>query len=167
MSGLYRLFPAALVIIICFAGSAHAAEDGYYTWVDEKGVRNYSELDPKNQNATFVTRATPRFGYQKQPEPGPEQTIQQRNPPTGSSAGTTTPGDDSQMQAERDQVQQAIAKVKQSNCEVGRRNLAKLEAYARIRVMENDGTERVLSDEEKQAKIDSAKKTISDNCTSS
>jgi hypothetical protein len=152
------------------SGFVQAEEEAYYTWIDENGVVNYSERDPKDQNAIYVTPATARFGYRTPPSRQSEENNQQANLPTGqrSSDADEQPEDgDEQFQAEKDQVQQAIAKVKASNCQVGRRNLARLEAYALIRVKDSDGTERVLTDQEKQAKIDQAKRTIRENCTNS
>ncbi len=170
MNRLYRLFLLTLVTLMCFTDSALAKEEAYYTWIDENGVTNYSERDPKNQNAVLVSPANTRFGYQSPTQSRSTNTSQQASLPTGQTTTTsdTDPASqdaDAQMQAERDQVQESIAKVKASNCQIGRRNLAKLEAYSRIRVKEKDGTERVLTDEEKQAKINDARKTISENCS--
>ena len=169
MSQLYRLYFLTFLTLVCVTDAALAKEEAYYTWVDENGVVNYSERDPKNQNAVLVSPSNTRFGYRSLPERPSDNNNQQASLPTGQSTTTdneqASPEADAEMQAERDQVQQAIAKVKASNCQAGRRNLARLEAYARIRVKNSDGTERILTDEEKQAKMNDAKKTISENCS--
>lgn len=156
--------------LLCVTAPAEAKEEAYYTWVDEQGVTNYSERDPKDQNAIYVTPSSRRFGYLSLPEkePEPEQANLSTDQTPSTSGGDAESQDpDTQLQIEKDRIQQEIAKVKASNCQVGRRNLARLEAYARIRMKEADGTERILTDEEKQQKIDDAKKTISENCTNS
>ena len=61
-------------------------------------------------------------------------------------------------------IKEEIARVRAANCEIGRNNLIKLESYARIRVPDGSGGERVLSEEEKASRIETNRKTINDNC---
>jgi hypothetical protein len=55
--------------------------------------------------------------------------------------------------------------AKKSNCNIGKLNLAQLQNYHRIKVQGDDGQVRVLSDEEKQSRVDKAKTTIRENCS--
>jgi hypothetical protein len=152
------LIPTLLLMISSRAGQAWS--EPYYTWVDEDGVTNFSQRIPRGVDADFVSESR-AFGIKK-------PVSQQDDPPgsaTDSEAGQA-PGDDVDMDKERQAVKDEMARVRASNCDIGKRNLAKLQAYARIRVRGGDGGERVLTDEEKQRRIRSAQKTIKENCGS-
>lgn len=138
------------------------AEEEYYTWVDENGVTNYSERNPQGYSAEYITKES-RFGYQFQPRDSsapaaPNQDVEEEASPEDQEI-------DAQIAEERARVNQDIAAAKSSNCQIGKRNLAQLEAYSRIKVKGDDGKERVLTDSEKAERIAKAKKTIRDNCT--
>ena len=151
----------ALATLLCSL-STSAAE--YYTWVDENGVVNYSERNPQGYSAEHVS-GSQRFGYQRtRVVPDAEATSR-----PAESSGTSTASDDQSIDAqiadEKARINQEIAAAKRSNCLIGKRNLAQLEAYARIRVKDDDGSERVLDDKEKTERIERARKTIRENCT--
>jgi hypothetical protein len=155
--------------LLLFATFATGEE--YYTWVDENGVTNYSERNPQGYDASHVTPQG-RFGYRYQP---PAANANSDTPATPAAEDTQTTASDSedlsdaeieqQIASERARIDAEIAKAKSSNCKIGRRNLAQLEAYARIRVKDDDGQERVLTDAEKADRIGTARKTIRENCT--
>lgn len=152
-----------------------AASD-YYVWVDENGVTNYSERNPKGYNAQHVTEST-ALGFpqdsansRRPGRPPPAQAPQAQSSDTpAATAPASAPGqevDPDELAAQqRAAFEQEIAETKRKNCELGKRNLAQLQAYARIRVEGEDGTERLLGDEEKQARIDEARQIIRENCT--
>jgi hypothetical protein len=157
-------------LVLAFASpQLLATEAEYYTWVDENGVTNYAEKEPSGYNARFVTREESRFGYSLRPQG--DALPQQVEPETPDTSAEAVPDDaeqpdiDQQVAAERARVDAEIAAAKRSNCQIGRRNLAQLEAYARIRVKDDDGEERVLTDAEKAERIRKAKQTIRENCT--
>jgi len=161
----YRILSITLLMMIGFSTPLQGAEDAYYTWVDENGVTNYSQRDPKNKEAIYITRSAVRFGRRSLSEPAPEDSDQAPTADENTADGEAGAGPEAQMQQERDEVQKEIARIKASNCEIGKRNLAKLEAYARIRVTDDAGAESVLSEEDKQSRVDQAKNTLSENCT--
>ncbi len=145
-----------------------ASEAEYYTWVDENGVTNYAEKEPTGYNARFITREAAQFGYGVRPRANdPEQAA----PELPADSPEPTPDEngqadiDAQVAAERARVDAEIAAAKRSNCQIGKRNLVQLEAYARIRVKDGDGEERVLTDTEKAERISKARQTIRENCT--
>jgi len=144
--------------------STSRAEDEYYTWIDEDGVVNYSEHNPQGFDARFITRSQ-RFGYQSD-EPVeqeiPEQTEAQR---TAAPAAEEERDIDAEIAIQKARIDQEIAAAKKSNCNIGKLNLAQLENYNRIKVQDEDGQIRVLSEEEKQSRVDRAKTTISENCS--
>ena len=150
----------ALALCLFYQQGGITAPASYYTWVDENGITNFSERDPKEYNATFVSSEA-RFGIQQRRQAAPQ------SPASYGSKGLpedTKTSEDEQIGAEQELVRQQIAKAKQSNCEVGKRNLAKLQAFARIRVKDDEGKETMLSDEEKQQRMEQARITIRENC---
>ena len=152
------------LLFLVFTTSTSAAEaPEYYTWVDENGVVNYAQRNPQGYQAQYVT-GSQRFGYRS----GEADVASEAASP---SADTSSPDQmddeaiDAQIANERARFDQEIAAAKKSNCAIGKRNLAQLEAYARVRVKDDDGSERVLTDGEKSARVDKAKQTIRENCT--
>ncbi|MDK1024957.1 MAG: hypothetical protein QGD92_12090 [Gammaproteobacteria bacterium] len=160
MSRIIGIIVAFFLILYLPSETINAAEDAYYTWVDESGVTNFAQQDSKEFESTYVSK-TQRFGPIRRPRPrtpSPEAT-----PPSGQQE--VDPEID--IQNERADIEEQIARIRASNCEIGKRNLAKLEVYARIRVQGDDGEERVISEEEKQALTTKARNTITENCVSS
>jgi hypothetical protein len=110
-----------------------------------------------------------RFGHRRQDDASrsAEPTTPQPLVSQASDRPAQRPPDQAGAEAaspEREEVEQEIARIKQANCEGARRNLAKLEAFARIRVRGEDGQERMLTDEEKQQRLQQERITISENC---
>jgi len=149
------------LLILLYATTSNA-EDEYYTWVDEDGVVNYSEHNPQGFDARFIT-SSQRFGYQSD-EPleqeAPEQTATQQT-----AAAEEERDIDVEIATQRARIDKEIATAKKSNCNIGKLNLAQLQNYNRIKVQDDDGQIRVLTEEEKQSRIDKAKTTIRENCS--
>ena len=160
LSRLTKIIVLLFVTLCLPCQTTSAAEDAYYTWVDENGVTNFAQKDPKEYESTYVTR-TQEFGRLNRPK-----TPESRKVDTAETPATTRNevDPDLEIQEERRDIQEQIAKIRASNCDIGKRNLAKLEAYSRIRVVEDDGEERLLSDEEKQERTTKARNTITQNC---
>jgi hypothetical protein len=137
-----------------------SAEAEYYTWVDENGVTNYAQKNPQGYDADHVSKSRP-FGYQnsRRPQGDPATTTD-----TESNEGTKNE-DPTSLDDERKAIAEQIAAVKKSNCNLGKRNLAQLEAYSRIRVKDAEGNETLLNEEEKAARINEARQIIQENCT--
>lgn len=156
----YLLCYALLCYATVFSLPVTATE--YYTWIDENGVTNYSEKVPVGYQGTKVTK-TDSFGYKPS-----SQTEGQGTDETSDDGTEDENADDAEVDAqiseETKRVEQEIAEVKRSNCEIGKRNLAQLMAYSRIRIKGEDGKERMLAEEEKQTKIAEARKIIRENC---
>ena len=146
------------LLILLYATTSNA-EDEYYTWVDEDGVVNYSEHNPQGFDARFITRSQ-RFGYQSD-EPLEQEAPEQ----TAAPAADEERDIDVEIATQKARIDKEIAAAKKSNCNIGKLNLAQLQNYNRIKVQDDDGQVRVLSEEEKQSRIDRAKTTISENCS--
>ncbi len=147
-------------VLLAFSHSGQTKDESYYTWVDEDGVTNFSQRNPRHIDASYITRPQ-SFGIRNLPP----QTGTGRGEMSGSKGDADgTPNQDEELAREEQAVHEEIARVRASNCSIGRRNLAKLQAYARIRVRDSDGTERVLTDEEKQQRTENAQQIIKENC---
>ena len=156
------MFQKGILFVICgFLASPVIGEAEYYTWVDENGVTNYAERNPQGYDAQFISSSRP-FGYQR--GSGRPRAQQQDSASTESTTSDES-GSDISIAAERQAMAQQIAEVKRSNCEMGKRNLAQLEAFRRIRVKDENGEERLLSDEEKAQRINETRQIIRENCT--
>ncbi|MBL4682759.1 MAG: DUF4124 domain-containing protein [Pseudomonadales bacterium] len=133
-----------------------AAED-YYTWVDENGVTNYAEKNPLGYQARFVSKSR-TFG-QRIATPTPALP---NIPDEPSSVNEVNP--DAAIAEERAVIAAEIATAKKSNCSIGKKNLARLEMFSRVRVTDQNGQTRILTTEEKSAKENEARQIIKDNC---
>ena len=149
------------ILLICgfLAWTAFGATE-YYTWIDENGITNYAQRNPGGYDAELVGSARP-FGYQRQR--GRPQAQQQVSSNAGLPADES--GSNISIEVERAAMNRQIAEVKRSNCEMGKRNLAQLEAFHRIRVRDANGVEKLLSDEEKAQRMDETRQIIRENCT--
>ena len=141
-------------------------EEEYYTWVDENGVTNYAERNPEGIDATFVSNSR-AFGQRTLPRESQSRDTGRPQAATSSStpSSTSSVNPDSLVDEQAAALAAEVAAVKQKNCEIGKNNLAQLKAFARIRVTDEKGENRILTDEEKQARADQARQTIRDNCT--
>ena len=149
------------LLILFLTTTTNAAE--YYTWVDENGVVNYAARSPQGYQAKYVT-GSQRFGYSRGEADGASEAA---TPPvdTASPDQIDDKAFDAQIAGERARINQEIAAAKKSNCAIAKRNLAQLEAYARIKVRDDDGSEKVLTETEKSTRVNQAKQTIRENCT--
>ena len=148
---------AVVLSIFALSTSLEAAED-YYTWVDENGVTNYAERNPQGYQARYITK-TQRFGQRIAPTP--EATPGIPDAPQG--APPVDPDD--VISEERAAISAEIASAKKSNCDIGKKNLARLEMFSRVRVTDEKGESRTLNADEKSAKEEEARKIIRENCT--
>ena len=145
-----RLLLGAMLIAISL--SAHAA---FYKWVDANGVTQYSQSPP------------PSGHYQEMHSPSPppagdtnaEQQKVEASPPTQGSASAraaAAPPDDQELAR-----QQA---AREQNCQLAKQRLSQLENHPRIRYMAADGSVRVMSEEEKQAKLMETRNMMNEMC---
>lgn len=175
MKNLTQFLTKKMTLVALFGGLAMAAqaqEMEYYTWVDENGVTNYAERNPEGINATYVGRER-AFGR-------PGQAFSDNTASASAAPGLPSgelPNGDSAARGERninpDQLIEEeaaalaadLAEKKRINCEAGKNNLAQLRAFARVRVSDELGENRILTDEEKEAKAEEARQVIRDNCS--
>lgn len=128
-----------------------------YRWVDETGVVNYTQIKPEGVPSQRVSADTgrPFANVPAAPDaaaaPQPALTDNQQKMLEGLRAAEAA------RQAE-------VAKVREANCEQARAVLERLSARGRIRVVGDDGEQRVMPDEERQQRISQAQGSVAANC---
>ena len=72
---------------------------------------------------------------------------------------------DALVAEERAALTAEINATKASNCEIGKKNLAQLQTFNRIRVQDGDSVTRVLTSSEKDDKTTQARQVIQEDCS--
>jgi hypothetical protein len=157
----------ALSALVAISGHADT-----YRWIDDNGVVNYAERVPRDVPAERVTKVAE--GKQKR-----EATSERASTPPEESDNNASPGalrtsqqplNENQqnllngLQAAEQARQEQIAKLRQDNCDRSRRVLNNLSINSRIRVRADDGSERVLDEDERQERIAAAQRGVAANC---
>ena len=163
---------AKLGLLMCaLTGTAFADT---YRWVDANGVVNYAEQMPRGVPAEQVTKIASTSGSRASSANSRTTTSAQPAPvnraPALPSSQPELNEDQQEMlrelqSAEADRQEQ-VARIKQDNCDRSRRVLNNLTAKDRIRVRDNDGTERTLPEDERQQRIADAQRGIVEFCNS-
>ncbi|WP_426415883.1 DUF4124 domain-containing protein [Aestuariirhabdus sp. LZHN29] len=132
--------------------SAHAAT--YYKWVDDNGLTHYSATPPEGRPSVQIER-----GSSRSPS-GITPSIPSANEPNEAAART-----EDKLEAEGfEQNLAAAEETRKKNCDTARENKVQLTLKNRIKLLQDDGTYRVLSDEEKQQKVRQADEAIDTYC---
>lgn len=139
-----------------------------WRWVDAEGVVNYSERKPKGVDAELVAgseSARRRNSNNRAATPAPPPTI-----PGATRSQPPLNERQQEMLAELESAeanrQAQVAKVRQENCLTARRVLENLTVRDRVRVRMEDGSTRVLGEDERQARIEEAQQGVVVNCES-
>jgi hypothetical protein len=154
--------PTALLLIALAGGFAQAEE--IYRWVDENGVVNFTQLKPKDVSAQQLSTVA-----------GGSTMISEDSAATRPAPTQSTPAKQDLNQTQQDMLQdlqaaetarrEEVARIRAANCQKSRKVLAQLSAKDRIRVRADDGTERIMSEDERQSRIEEAQQGIVQNCT--
>jgi len=145
-----RLLLGAMLIAVSL--SAHAA---FYKWVDANGVTQYSQSPPASGHYQEM-RSTPTPPLS---DTSTDDKKVEASPPTKGSATAqaATPPPDAQQQAK-------LQMEREQYCQRARKSLATLQNHARLRYQAEDGSIRIMSEEDKQAKITETRKMIDETC---
>lgn len=126
-------------VVAFSASNTFAAKDNVFTWTDEKGVAHYGERPPKDPQARQIKTRT---GH-SEPTPAPAA-------PTTPANTTTDAVADSLKDPER--------------CTMAQKNLELLNTVARIKIAGEDGVQRLLTEEEKEAQRTAMQAVINQAC---
>ena len=150
-------FASVLTMLACLCAAPVGWADAVYTWVDEDGVRHFSQQPPDDQDYEL-------------------KDVQVRLPTTPAPASTTTGTQSSLDQrvddylTERDAAQQkrrlsrAEKAAMEQNCQISRQNLIAVESRTRVMVPAGDGEMRQLDDDERLAAVEQARQDVERFC---
>ncbi len=144
MKTLFRLVIISLSLGICLSVfSADTISKVTYRWTDIDGIVQYTERPPVNVDYEIIT-VTASGGQEiisKSAEEAPKE--------EGATVESTLDG---------------VIMANKRNCEIAQQNMEVLTNIARIRVSDEKGENRILSPEEKQARVDETQKQIDTFC---
>ena len=147
MKTLVRLFIVSISLGLCISAySAEGISKITYKWVDQQGITQYTERPPKDGAYEKITVHAS----------GGEEV-------TGISAAQAANSKEEIAASPLDE----IAKVNESNCKVAKQNMEVLTNVARIKVSDEKGENRILTPEEKQARLDETQRQIDIFCKDS
>lgn len=128
----------------------------FYKWVDEDGVTHYTQTPPDNPN-TKTTKIKASGSVPSSAESAQQRLQQSRESfMKDAEKRAATKGMD-------DEEKEKYEKLKES-CDRAKNNLKVISERARIREKGKDGEFKVLTDEEKQARIKENQDYIDQNC---
>jgi len=145
----YRTLLIALALG-CLALEAGAA--GIYKWKDAQGKTHYGERPPPEANAEAV-RVPKTPASSGDPAPLEE--------PDGDQAA---PDADDQGEAQTPSAGEGTKTVRTKNCEIAKENLRILETYEQVMEKDTQGDPIRLGDEERQTRLETARKHIEEYC---
>jgi hypothetical protein len=145
-----------------------AQAEEIYRWIDANGVVNYTQQKPRDIAAQQLTT-----------QRGAPTRVESTAQPAQAAAAVNSDLDaaESELSSAQQEMlkdlraaeaarQEEIAKVREANCQKSRALLSNLSAKDRIRVRDDNGTERIMAEDERQRKIEQAQKGIVENCAS-
>ncbi len=162
------------LLLCCATGSVQAE---IFRWVDANGVVNYTQQKPQGVEAVVLgkggDRARVRYAPAT-PEPSSETATSESTATTGSrelqpaerqaELNEAQRAKLAQLKADQAKAEAKLAADKQANCKQAESMLSQLTERSRIRLRGEDGSERVIGEDERQDRISRAQLTIAENC---
>ena len=144
MKTLFRLVIVSFSLSLCLnVYSADNISKVTYKWVDDQGITQYTERPPKSRAYEKITVNT-----------------------SGGTESDLVTAEESNVESSSTPLDE-VSQSNQRNCVVATQNMEVLIKLARIRVSDEKGENRILSPEEKQARIDETQKQIDIYCKGS
>ena len=161
-----------LVLLLALAGVAQLAAADVYRWVEKDGTVNYGERKPHDREYTVISRSKPSKGGTHIVQDGGASAATAEPAPA---AGTVAENDNlsdrqrsmlNELQAAERERQAALENIRRNNCATSKRVLAQMQERGRIRVRDENGEERAMTDEDRAERIRQAHQSIATNCDS-
>lgn len=133
------------ILAITAASVAYCEPSGHYRWKDAQGNTHYSDRPPEGTQSEFIKHATGKRAKPPAEESAEKAAAAEQDPTAGKRKMEVLPEKDSKL------------------CKQARSNLEAL-AGTRIRITEPDGSQRILTDEEKEEQKINARKIIDMHC---
>ena len=144
------------ICVLLFFASAPQAEDkhGIYKWTDDSGEVHYSQVPPADRESEKMRDAPPPADNPDQVRSNLQEQVEAMDKQQ-----------QEQVEGARDAEQWAnIQKIRRSNCETARKNLANLQLGGARRYMTPEGQVIHLTEDERVKRIDQANTQITENC---
>ena len=149
------------IFLTVLGQGSYATEAPYYTWIDENGVVNFSQQNPTGVDARLITKEH-RFGEKiiEKPSDEPVPVPPLVAPPESEDLNA----EEKRIQEKFEKTMKEIAIAKRENCDRAKKNLTNYNNRGRIRLQDEDGEYRILTDEERQENINKFQNGIKENC---
>ena len=131
--------------LACMAGTALAGIT--YKWTDDNGQIQYTQLPPNDRPYTVIKSATASINEEGAESPLTSKPADKANPKTGAGEYTS---------AEKEKLSK--------NCDIAKQNREMLRTAAKIRVNDEKGEPRHLTEEERKARLADTEKQIEFYC---
>lgn len=136
--------------ILGFTQLGAASSKSLYQWTDKTGKTHFSDLPPTDVDATHIKVVGKVKGHKPStsisPPPTPPEEVTENKPQQPSELEMIPPAKDPKL------------------CAQAKGNLKALSGTPRVRIKEPNGSQRILSEYEKQAQRDKARKHIRTYC---
>ncbi len=146
-NGVKAALPWMALLLVAVSGVAGAE---IYKWTDKQGVQHYSEQPPRGDK------------YEKiKPSYAPASPPVAAEPQNTPSAGKATDPDRARQERAH---QEESAKISRQNCTTVQQRLTDLESARRINFQDAEGNVKLLTEDERLAKVAETKKLIEEYC---
>ncbi len=147
---------SSMLVLLLQGQQAYAAPT--YRWVDDNGNPVLSDRPP--EAGIPYTEVGVDTGFRRYPKPVATETAEPGGQAPVSSASTSLAANATVGQSTRVEVVEAQPAL----CEQAKDNIFKLETFPRMRVQDDDGEVRFMSDEERATQLATAYKVRDANC---
>lgn len=149
-----------VLFALLLALSSSASADSYtYKWKANNGTTQYTQVPPTDRPYTRVkiSSSSSKLLKQQASVAGNKPAVKE-----GASAGEKALAE-TEAVAQDEKIK--VAQQRASACEQAKKNLVIMKSRPRIRIPMSNGEFKVLSEEEKQTKINETKQVILDACS--
>ena len=149
---------AASSVLLLFLQGQPADAGPTYRWVDDNGNPVLSDRPP--ETAIPYTEVGVNTAFRRYPKPAATETPEPGGQAPADSASASLAANATDGQSNRAEVVEAQPAL----CEQARDNIFKLETFPRMRVQDDDGEVRFMSDQERATQLATAYKVRDANC---
>ncbi len=154
-------FASALTMLVLLCAAPAAMSEAVYTWVDEDGVRHFSQQPPENQEYELKN-------VQVRSPTTPAPTTATGNASTGAQSSLDQRVDDYLSEQDAAQQKRRLSRAEKAameqNCQISQQNLITVESRTRVMVPGADGSMRQLTDDERLAAVEQARQDVARYC---
>ena len=144
---------AASSMLLLFLHGQPTDASPTYRWVDDNGNPVLSDRPP--ETGVPYTEVGVGTGFRRYPKPVASETAEPGGQAPASLAANATDGQSNRVE---------VVEAQPALCEQAKDNIFKLETFPRMRVRDDDGEVRFMSDEERATQLATAYKVRDANC---